>query len=60
MLPPVNERDGPMTRDPYDALRPETPRRSAIAATAVLAAILIGALGLVLWSILGGAPGVAG
>lgn len=54
MPPPVNERDGPVTRDPYDALRPEAPRRSAIAA------ILPGALGLVLWSILGGAPAGAG
>ena len=53
MLPPVNERDGPMTRDPSDALRPETTRRTTVAVTAILAAILIGALGLLLLGIVG-------
>ena len=56
MLPPVNERDRPMTRDPYDAIEPEMPRRSTIAVTAILAAILLGALGLVLWGIVVGTP----
>ena len=50
MLPPLDERDGPMIRDPYDAVERETPRRSTITA------ILSGAPGLVLWSILVGAP----
>ena len=56
MLPPVNERDRPMTRDPYDAIKPEMPRRSTIAVTAILAAILLGALGLVPWGIVVGMP----
>ena len=60
MLSPLDERDGPMIRDPYDAVERETPRRSTIAATAIFAVILSGALGLVLWSILVGAPSGAG
>ena len=56
MFPPVDERDGPMIRDPYEALEREIPRRSTIAATAILAPILIGAPGLVRCSILVGAP----
>ena len=56
MLPPVDQRDLPMTRDPYDALERQLPRWSTIAVTAILAAILIGALGLLLWDILVGAP----
>lgn len=60
MLPPVDQRDGPMTRDPSDAIESEKTRRSTIAATAILAAILIGALGLVLWGIVVGTPSGAG
>ena len=60
MPPPVDERDGPMTRDPSDAIEPETTGRSTIAATAILAAMLIGALGLVLWGIVVGTPSGAG
>ena len=60
MLPPVDERDGPMTRDPPDAIEPETTRRSTTAATAILAAILIGSEGLVLWGIVVGMPSGAG
>ena len=56
ILPPVDERDGPMIRNPYEALEREIPRRSTIAATAILATILIGAPGLALCSILVGAP----
>ena len=56
MLPPVDDRDEPKTRDPSDAIEPETTGRSTIAATARVAAILIGAPGLVRWSILVGAP----
>lgn len=54
MLPPVDERDGPMTRDPPDAIETETTGRSTIAA------ILIGALGLVLWGLVAGTPSGAG
>lgn len=57
MLPPVDQRDRPMTRDPSDALKPETTRRSTIAVTAILAAILISALGLLLWGIVGAPAG---
>lgn len=60
MLPPVDERHGPMTRDPSDAIGPETTGRSKIAATAILAAILIGALGPLLWGIVVRTPSGAG
>ena len=53
MLPPVNERDGPMIRDPSDTLRPETTRRTTVAVTAILAAMPIGAPGLLLLGIVG-------
>ena len=56
MLPLAIGRDRPMTRDPYDAMEPEMRRRSTIAVTAILAAILLGAVGLLLWSFVIGAP----
>lgn len=47
VLPPVDERDPP---EAGGALEPRMRRWSAIAVTAILAAVVLGSLGFLLWS----------